>query len=83
MAGQATGIFYAKQPELKSVHDLDDKNDNESKEDEKKGKEYDLQPLSFQKKLINQVDFNLPPVVIISSPVIDHPTPPPDPAFAI
>lgn len=81
MAGQATGIFYSKSPELKLVQELDDKNDNETKKDKKEGKEFISHSLSFQQKLLNKIDFNLTPVIIISSPLIDHLTPPPDRAF--
>ncbi len=78
MAGQATGIFYSKSPELKLVQELDDKNEHETKEDKKEGKEFISDSLSFHRKLINKIDFNLTQVIIISSPVIDHLTPPPD-----
>lgn len=78
MAGQATGIFYSKSPELNLVQELDDKNEHETKEDKKEGKEFVSHSMSFQRKLINKVDFNLTPVIIVSSPVIDHLTPPPD-----
>lgn len=78
MTVQATGIFYLQPSYFYSVQDMDDKNDNESKEDKKEGKEFLSHSLSFQQKLLNKVDFNLTPVIIISSPVIDHLTPPPD-----
>jgi hypothetical protein len=78
MAGQATGIFYSRLPVLQLVHESDDKNDNESKEDKKEGKELISHSLSFQQKLIRMHDFNVTTVIIIASPVIDHLAPPPD-----
>lgn len=78
MAGQATGIFYSKSTGLNLVQDLDDKNDNESKEDKKEGKEFVSHSLSFRQNLINKIDFNVTQAIIIASPVIDHLTPPPD-----
>lgn len=81
MALQAAGNFYSKPLHFYLVQDLDDKNDNESKEDKKEGKEFVSNSLSFHERLINKVDFNLTPVTIIASPVIDHLTPPPDEDF--
>lgn len=78
MTVQATGIFYLKPSYFYLVQDMDDKNDNQSKEDKKEGKEFLLHSLPFQIKLINKANFNLTPAIIIAPPVIDHLTPPPD-----
>lgn len=80
MAGQATGIFYSKPLQLHLEQDLDDKNEHASKEDKKESKEFISPSMPLQLKLIDKVVFNSASVIIISSPVIDHLTPPPDPA---
>jgi len=85
VAVQATGIFYSKPSHLYSVQDIDDKNDNESKEEKEEGKEegkeFLLQSCAFRQTSINKAELNLSPVIIFSSPLTDHLTPPPDNAF--
>lgn len=78
MAGQATSVFYTKSAKYQLAQDLDDKQDNESKNDQKEGKEFILPALPFQQKSVNKLSFNSTPDIIISSPVINLLTPPPD-----
>ena len=60
---------------------MDDKNNNESKEEKEEGKEFLLQSCAFRQTSINTAELNLNPIIIFSSPLTDYLTPSPDKAF--
>lgn len=78
MTCQVTGIFYSNPVCIKLLQEADEKKDNGSMEEKKEEKTFTSCSLSFQPKSSDKENFILAPLIIITSPVIGHLTPPPD-----
>lgn len=81
VAGHTARTAIYKNAGFKIMQDLDDKKDNESKKDNKDNKddkEAVSQPVSFASATLSKQRFFANTLIINSSPVIDHLTPPPD-----
>jgi hypothetical protein len=79
MIAQTAGLYnYAGAAQYHAAKDIEEKDDTGSKVGKKETDVLVSCFLLLRAILLNRAEYSLSPVIIISSPVIDHLAPPPD-----